>query len=215
MTNALTRIKHRVRLTQLLRAADHAALAPIDMGKLHAFAYLADILSPVWQLRPFEDVVGRTKRPPYYPDFQRELDLLVAMGLVEPSELDYKPATQESPAKFTACYALRPASSHLAPLLEALRNDPELTKEQDYLNSLAGALASLPDDDIAQAARLDLVYEGAGSDGEDYFELDPASANSLTSRAVASFDQIFPEAHLTPSRRLYMYANYLGRRVHG
>lgn len=214
MINAVTRLKHRVRLLQLLRASDHAALAPIDMGKLHAFAYLADILSPVWQLRPFEDTIGRTNRPPYYPDFQRELDLMVAMGLVEPSQLEYTPSDDGKPARFAACYALRTDSAHLPALMEALRDDDDLVREQDYLNSLAGALASIPDDDIAQAARRDLAYEGGAMDTEEFFELDPASASSLTSRAVASFDQLFPEAHLTPARRLYMYAAYLGKRVH-
>ena len=51
------------------------------------------------------------------------------------------------------------------------------------------------------------------SDTEDYVEL--AAANSRTSKAVESFDRVFPGIKLTPSRRLVMYAQYLGRRANG
>jgi hypothetical protein len=73
----------------------------------------------------------------------------------------------------------------------------------------------LPDEEIAQAASKDLVYERSGLDNEDYIDLDQMSGTSRTVRAVASFDQAFPGSKLTPARRLYMYANYLGRRAHG
>lgn len=119
MTETLDQIKHRVRLLQLLASAEQAALAPISLEKLHAFAYLADILSPVWNLRPFEDRIGRTGRPPYYPDLQLQLDLLVGMGLVEPSELSYT-VEDGGDARFSASYALRFASPHLQPITNEL-----------------------------------------------------------------------------------------------
>jgi hypothetical protein len=211
----LQRTKHRVRLLQLLIASERAALAPIALDKLHAFAYLADILSPVWHLRPFEDRIGRTGKPPYYPDLQRQLDLLVAMGLVEPSELDYvRDAGDLTEIRFTASYSLRTQSARLAALTNAFEDDEELSREQVYLNALAEALASLPDEDIAIAASKDLAYQRSLFDTEDYLDLDRLS-KSLTSIAVDSFDRVFPGVKLTPSRRLYMYANYLGKRAHG
>jgi hypothetical protein len=79
MRHELQSLKYRIRLIQLLTAAEQAALVPISLDKLHAFAFLADVLSPVWNLRPFEDRIGRTGKSPYYPDLQKELDLLVAM----------------------------------------------------------------------------------------------------------------------------------------
>ncbi|WP_421950104.1 hypothetical protein [Pelagibacterium sp.] len=214
MTETLDQIKHRVRLLQLLASAEQAALAPISLEKLHAFAYLADILSPVWNLRPFEDRIGRTGRPPYYPDLQLQLDLLVGMGLVEPSELSYT-VEDGGDARFSASYALRFASPHLQPITNELGDDQDSAAEQKFLDALAEALASLPDDEIAQAASHDLAYERSASDLEDYLELDSIVGTSRTERAVASFDQVFPGSKLTPARRLYMYANYLGRRANG
>ena len=213
MTEALEHIKHRVRLLQLLMSAEQAALAPISLDKLHAFAYLADILSPVWNLRPFEDRIGRTGRPPYYPDLQLQLDLLVGMGLVEPSDLSYQ-RDETDEARFSASYALRFTSQHLDALALELSRDPVSMTEQKFLNALADALASLPDEDIASAASRDLVYERSSSDVEDYVDLESRAGQSRTEKAVASFDQVFPGSNLTPSRRLFMYANYLGRRAH-
>ena len=205
------RVKHRVRLIQLLAAADRAALAPISVDKLHAFAYLADILSPVWNLRPFEDRIGRTGRSPYYPDLQRELDIMVAMGLVAPSDVSYRRKDGEA-AVLTAHFAIQNGSARIGPIMSACTDDTELAAQQSYLNALADALASLPDDDISAAATRDLVYENSFSESQDFIDL--ASLSSRTSRAVASFDQAFPGTKLTPARRLVMYAHYLGRRVH-
>jgi hypothetical protein len=211
----LQRTKSRVRLVQLLYAAEHAALTPISLDKLHGFAFLADVLSPVWGLRPFEDRIGRTGRPPYYPDLQTQLDLLVGMGLVEPSDLSYRRDGADDDAWFSASYALRFGSAHLSELDRALQADQQSASEQQFLNCLAEALASLPDEEIAQAASQDLVYQRSGLDNEDYVDLDRRTGPSRSARAVASFDQAFPGNKLTPARRLYMYANYLGRRAHG
>lgn len=213
MIALVNQIKYRVRLLQLLVAADVAALSPISLDKLHSFAYLADILSPVWNLRPFEDRIGRTGRPPYFPDLQRELDLMVAMGLVEPVEVGYIQDKDALSFRLTASYSLRENSESLIEILQACETDEDLCQEQTYLSALAGALASLPDEDIAAAATRDLVYERSMSDTEDYVEL--AAANSRTSKAVESFDRVFPGIKLTPSRRLVMYAQYLGRRANG
>lgn len=206
--------KARIRLIQLLLAAEHAALAPISIDKLHAFAFLADVLSPVWGLHPFEDRVGRTDRPPYFPDLQSQLDLLVGMGLVEPSDLAYR-TEAEGGARFFALFALRFSSEHLTNIEAALVRDAQSSLEQKFLNSLAEALASLPDEEITRAATKDLAYERFGVDDDDYVELDPVGKKSRSARAIASFDQAFPATNLTAARRLYMYAHYLGKRAHG
>src|SRR6202161_2326157 len=107
----LQRVKKRTRLLQLLNGAENAALTPIELRKLHSFAYLADVLSPVWMLLPFEARLAKTGKSPYFPDLQRELDLLVASGMVQVSKLNYSRVA--SRVNFTACFALRYESNHL------------------------------------------------------------------------------------------------------
>ena len=98
--------------------------------------------------------------------------------------------------------------------MTALDKDDDAATDQVFLNALAEALASLPDDEIARAASMDLVYQRSALDTEDYVDLD-RSVESRTAQAVETFDKVFPGATLTPARRLYMYANYLGRRANG
>ncbi len=209
----LESIRRRVRLLQLLEAAERAALAPIDTAKLHAFAYLCDILSPVWGLTPFDRRVLKTGRPPVYPDLQREVDRLVAMGLFEVSEPSYRKAPDGS-MMFQASYALRFASPHGRRIREALEADAEAVASQAYLDELARALASLRDEDIAAAAAEDVTYDDPTVSSGDVIDFGEATRRVRTHEAARSLDALFPDINLTPARRLYMYAHYLGRQVH-
>ena len=208
----LQRFKKRTRLLQVLNAAENAALTPIELRKLHSLAYLADILSPVWMLQPFEARLAKTGKSPYFPDLQKELDLLVASGMVQVSELSYSRAG--SRVNFTACFALRYESENLAAILAALEEDSDSKKEREYLAQLANALATLRDDDIAEAATEDASYSDPALSTQDYVELaDRSGRESRTERAVSEFGNLFPYTQLPPSRRLYMYAHYLGRKA--
>ncbi|MEP6066043.1 MAG: hypothetical protein ABJ246_09420, partial [Paracoccaceae bacterium] len=100
-------------------------------------------------------------------------------------------------------------------LLRAIQSDADLKQEQKYVDSLADALASIPDDEISRAASLDLVYSDNSMEAGEYVDLDSLSNSGRTAKAVASFDKAFPNNRLTPARRLYMYANYLGRKANG
>jgi len=210
---SLESTRKRVRLCQLLESAERAALAPIDTDKLHAFAYLCDILSPVWGLTPFDRRILKTGRPPFYPDLQREVDRMVAMGLFDVSDLSYRKAPDGSMI-FQARYALRFASPHGRQLREALDADSEAAASQAYLDELARALATLRDDDIASAASEDATYDDPSISSGDVIDFGDAARRVRTHEATASLDQLFPDIHLTPARRLYMYAHYLGRKVH-
>ena len=211
--DTVLKIRRRVRLLQLLEAAERAALAPIGTDKLHAFAYLCDILSPVWGLAPFDRRVLKTGRPPFYPDLQREIDVLVAMGIVEVRNPTYRKARDKT-MMFHADYALRFASPHGRELTAALASYPEGAGSQAYLDELARALASTRDDDIAAAAAEDATYSDPMISSGDVIDFSGATRVVRTHAATESFDELFPDVHLTPARRLYMYAHYLGRKVH-
>lgn len=115
----LSIMRQRVRVLQLLDAAERAGITPIPAPRLHAFAYLADVLSPVWNLPPFDGKILKIKGGPHYPDLQRELDRLVVLGLVEVSNLRYL----ERPgggARINGAYALQFQSPYLTGILSAL-----------------------------------------------------------------------------------------------
>ncbi len=79
----------RAAVMLLLDAAERAAVTPLASPRLHAFAYLSDVLSPVWDLPAFDGKILKIDGGPHYPDLQEELDHLVVLGLVEVSDLEY------------------------------------------------------------------------------------------------------------------------------
>src|SRR5208337_5409069 len=74
-------LKKQVRLTVLLDAAEEAGLAPMPVLRLHAFAYLANVLAPVWELPPLEGKVLKRRGGPFYPTLQHDLDRLIGLGV--------------------------------------------------------------------------------------------------------------------------------------
>lgn len=218
-------MRRRVRLIQLLDAAERAAIAPVSASLLHALAYLADVLSPVWELSPFDGKILKSKGGPHYPDLQRDLDRLVVLGLVEITNLTYQNANHG--AQLDGDYALRFKSSHLAGILAAvgpsqgsLNLDPADQLLHSYLVELAGALATLPQAQIEKVASADPTY---ADDRIGEFNIidfgswtrEPRIAN-LSSRTAERFRSFLPHgSSLSPSEKLYLYASYLGRRIRG
>lgn len=209
----ISAIKRKIRLIQLVEAAERAALAPIEGDKLHALAYLADVLSPVWGLIAFDQRVLKTGRPPVFPDLQREIEKLVCMGIFEVSCLSYVRAVDGS-MTFRAKYAIRFASNHGQQIRAALDADSSAQEQQLYFDELARAMASLNDDDIAFAAAEDVVYDDPKISSGDIIVFGDTLSRERMQQTTLSFERLFPHANLTRSRQLYMYAHYLGRKIH-
>ena len=219
----VARVRRRSRLLMLLDAAERASITPLASTKLHAFAYLADVLSPVWKLPAFDGKILRIEGGPHYPDLQEELDHLVILGLVEISNLSYVVRDEEG-ARLEGDYALNFSSTHLTRLLRALGAakventiDKDDHRVHEYLVELAGALATLPNEEIARAASVDVTYrsEGPSENVVDFasWASDPKMANP-TWRTADRFEEFLPnESTLTSGEKLFLYAAYLGRVV--
>ena len=215
----LAKLKQRCRVLLLLDGAERAGIAPLPSARLHAFAYLADVLSPVWDLVPFDGKIYKSEGGPHYPDLQDELDCLVILDLIQVSDLRYVPT--KDGARISGSYALNFASEHLDTILSALggrvpkaaidTNDCNL---HEFLVELAGALATLPDDEIESAAGVDVTYraEAGLHNVVDFAEWADRVTGNPSWRAAERFRAFLPEeAHMLPGEKLYLYAAYLGR----
>lgn len=219
----LTKLKQRCRVLLLLDAAERAGIAPLPSSQLHAFAYLADVLSPVWGLVPFDGKIYKSEGSPHYPDLQNELDPLVVLGLIQVSDLHYV-STNDSGARIAGSYALNFASEHLESIFSALgARMPEAAIDSDdldlhnFLVELAGALATLPDDQIESAASVDVTYraEAGLHNIVDFAEWADRRTANPSWRAAEHFSDFLPsEAQMLPGEKLYLYAAYLGRAMH-
>jgi hypothetical protein len=219
------RVRRRCRLLVLLDAAERAAITPIDSSRLHAFAYLADVLSPVFDLPAFDGKILRIEGGPHYPDLQDELDHLVVAGLVEVTSLSYI-GRGNNGARLEGKYALNFESDYLNRLLAALgaadRNsalDEAEFQTHQFLVVLAEALATLPLNEIDRATSADVTYRSEG-EGENVIDFGSWSedpwADNPTWRTTDRFEHFMPEAlDLTAGEKLYLYATYLGRAAHG
>ncbi len=147
------------------------------------------------------------------------------MGLVEVSDLRYVSRGLNG-SRLQGRYALNFDSDHLDPLLAAIGAhaettpyDPDDARVHEFLVELAGALATLPNDEIDRATSFDATYRSEGP-GENVIDFGawvnfPRVANS-TWRTADRFHNFMPEgASLTQGEKLYLYASYLARVAHG
>lgn len=217
-------LRRRARVLQLLDAAERAGISPLDTYRFHAFAYLADVLSPVWELPTYDGVILKAKGGPFYRDLQREIDRLVAMGLIEITELRYDERPRKG-ARIMGKYSLRFASPNLGPLLMAIgaQPDPAAVDPRDhrfhsFLVELASALARLPDDEIGKAATADVTYSDSRVAANNLLEFDDFGdygAKNLSVATAKQFNAFVPDGvKLSPGEQVYLYASYLGKRIH-
>jgi len=149
---------------------------------------------------------------------------MVALGLVEISGLTFINSGKAG-ARIDGSYALNFASPHLPPLLLAVgcdspeaAIDPNDVEVHAFLVELAGALATLRDDEIDQAAGADMTFSAAqaldnvvdfGEWSQDRWKSNPSW------QAAERFKAFLPmEASLSPGEKLYLYATLLGRAIH-
>ena len=217
------RLERSGRLLLLLEAAERAAMTPLESRRLHAFAYLSDVLSPVWKLPAFDGKILKVDDGPYYPDLQDELDRLVVLGLVELKDIGYAERGKVG-ARLEGKYALNFDSDHLKPLLSALGAggedeavDPSDCDVHRFMVHLAEALATLPNGEVDKAASYDATYEFEGTEHNivDFGDLTEMAWRSNSSLQTSNkFESFLPEElTLSPGEKLYLYAAYLGKRV--
>ena len=220
----LAKLTRRCRMLLLLDAAEQVGIAPLPSARLHAFAYLADVLSPVWGLVPFDGKVYKSAGGPRYPDLQDGIDSLVVLGLIQARDLVYE-LRANGGARIVGSYGLNFASQHLESILRALgaRSAEEAIDPADrnlhaYLVELAGALATLPDDEIESATTVDVTYRARAElhNVVDFAEwVDDRWAANPSWRVAERFQAFLPaESKMLSGEKLYLYAAYLGRAMH-
>lgn len=196
------------RVVGLLDALARSGVVPSPARAVHELAYLANVLSPVFDLQPFDATLLKRRAGPYYPALQAALDHLVGRGLVDALDLTYELDETDRRYRVQARYRLR--RSVAEPVLEALRQVRH--DEAHFLDELAAAYAGLADEAMGVATRWDARYADSDVDVDDVIDFGEwaSSAKNFSRNAAMAFA---PERTLMPAERLYLYLDYLGQKA--
>lgn len=200
----------RIRILQLLDAMERADLNPLPLTHLHATAYFANVLSPIWDLRPLDGKILKRLGGPYYPELQTDVDGLVGQGLVVPSEVSYF-RDDHGVARLTASYELN--ADLATPPIEAINRSRDGQRLGRFLRELAYAIAAIGSDEFENAIHHDATYTtptvGVG------FVIDFAEwqSSNASERIAYRFDEFVPLAgeRTSPGEKLGLYIHYLDR----
>ncbi len=209
MDNAdLVARQQAIRVLVLLDALARVGLVPTGAEALHEIAYLANVLSPVFDLNPLDAKLLKRASGPYYPELQQAIDRLVGGGLVDAMGLKYRYVAEDTRYRVIAAYRLRRPR-----VQDALdRHAQVFSEEALFLRELAAAYSALTDEQLGRAAREDARYADQSVDIDnviDFGEYDQPSKNFSRNAALA----FAPGRGLEPAERLYLYLDHLSTRV--
>jgi hypothetical protein len=199
------------RVLQILASLEEAGATPITNRDLHAIAYLANVLSPMWDIEPIEGSVLKSKDGPRSTLFEAQLDRCVFQGLATVTSLEDDP---ESPSRISASYRL--AAERARPLLDIINTFPDEQIVRVFLNELAFAFAEIAPELRDDTALADASWDDPAIADQrvvDFAEFISQSRNP--SRNVVNAFQRYAPAGVIYSRieKLAMYLRLLKRRA--
>ena len=207
----LQRLRYQIRLIQLLDAAESAGLVPLPILRLHTFAYLANVLAPVWDIAPLDGKLLKRKGGPFYPVLQSYLDRLVGQGIVEISGLGY--VLENDRWRLSGAYRLQ--RSFAGPILNVLAKYDEEVRKLVFVQELALALSALDDSELDRAMGEDATYSDGVTATESVIDFAEWKLVNYSANATQYFRVLTQQSGFTtPGELLNLYVQHLHRRLH-
>lgn len=206
-------IRRRVRLVSLLEASREAGIEPLPTLRLHLIAYLANVLSPVWEMPSVDGSVLKRSGGPFYPDLQNDLDRLVGLGVVRVEKLRHQ-RIDDDRYRLDGSYRLNPDLAE--PILTYLRTMPEEAVAMRFVRELVLALSALTDEEIDRAITEDPTYTNPKVGNDNVIDFGEwLSANYSAAAAEKVGDLVPSGAVVGASEKVHLYVRHLRRRLQG
>jgi hypothetical protein len=205
-------LRRQARILVLLNAAAEASLAPVRVVPLHALAYLANVLAPVWDMPALDGKILKRKGGPFYPALQRDLDRMVGKGMVVVRGVTHARGPDRR-WRIEGNYCLNPHLTRAA-LGYILRRRRE-SRVASFVQEIAYALSALGESDLDNALVEDATYADPTFSEDNVVDFDEWTRRNPSANAAAYFDHFLPRGtRATPGERLHLYVRHLHRRIH-
>lgn len=205
----------RARLLQMLSALERTGGIAVSTDTLNAFAYFANVLSPLWDIDPVEGSVLK-EGAPRSSALEAELDALIGSGLVD--VVSFTPPTFASDdPRLTAFFRIN--HDRAAAVLRAIRQLPDERSAEGFLLELASAFVEIRLDRQDDAAAMDAAYSNPKvSTGRvvDFAEWVSPKYGNAAWNVAQRFQKYVPDSvTLNRAEKLVMYMRLMKRRAHG
>jgi len=204
----------KLRLILMLAALERAGVSPVEINQLHAFAFFANVLSPLWNLDPLQGSVLKRKEGPYYRELQDALDELIGMGAVDVITLDYRVVEDGARLAATVRIALR----RVASVLSALKSMPDEIAAANFLGELAFIFAEIEPARAEEAVGADATYNAPTAAMDrvvDFADYRRSSEADYSVRAAQRLQAYAPEGvTLSQAEELVLYMRLMKRKAY-
>lgn len=205
-------LRRQVRVVMLLEAAENAGLVPLRILRLHAFAYLSNVLAPVWQMPILDGRVLKRQGGPFYPDLQQDLDRLVGQGIAVISRVGH---TQDEDGRWRLEGSYRLHRTFSDPILACLDAFPDEARLLSFITELGYALAALSDDELDRAVSEDATYSDPMIGIDNVIDFADWRSRNYSLNVAEKFDRMVRGGNATPGEKLHLYVRHLHRRING
>ena len=194
----------------LLYGAERAGMNPIRLRQLHTYAYLSNVLAPVWNARVFDGRLLKRRGGPFYPALQQDLDYLIGRGVVLIADVRH---FRDDDEQWRLDGTLSLNHELAAGVVQAIAEIPYLHEIQSYLLEIAYAVSPLSEAEFETVPREDPTYADPTVDYENV--VDFAEWRKLNYSANAAYHFKSFSAQATPGELLHLFVRHLQRRING
>ncbi|MGH2971551.1 MAG: hypothetical protein ACRDLE_05380 [Gaiellaceae bacterium] len=200
----LRAVERELRIVAILHAADQIGLTPLPVEPLHAIAYFADALAPVWNIPIIDGRILKRHRP-YYPALQNDLDRLVGKGVVTAQHVRYTQVEGDT-WRLEGSYALyRPFAD---PILTCATEMREQARELTFVQEVVFATSGLGVSGVSEASDVDATYADPLIDVGDMIDVAPDEEPNPTAQVALRFGALLPDLSTAEMTNLYVRQLY-------
>jgi len=209
----ITQLRRRVRVIELLDAAERAGLSPIPILQFHVLAYLCNVLAPVWDMPSVDGKILKRFGGPYYPVLQWDVDRLVGMGVVIVSDVSY---VRDADDRWRLEGAFQLNHSMSDRIVRSLNEFHWGRQRLTFVHEVAYALSALPEHSVEIAISDDATYSDPLISIGNVIDYGEWSDKNYSANAALHFRDLLPDGlRATPEEMLHLYVRHLYARMQG